>query len=305
VRGNPKPAAVITWNRLEGATGYTVYRSTTEGGTYTQVGAVTVSDPYQYSYAYTDTGVSANTTYYYKVSAGNGNGEGVKSPPVSDTTPAVETGTGLTHNTWAEGNISSPGEVHWYTFTPAAAGAYTLQWDDLYNSPGGKTAYLYVSAYRASDGTPVFTNAIYGYTTPQAIDVSSDETIYVRVECSDSNYGTGTYAIRYYQGITGGEEYPFILSSNGNTLTVNIMNRGNGVTGWLPTDSECDTWALQNDINKGTFPIGKWVGGSGGTEYILFTATAITAHSPWFPDSTGIYSIDSGTGILSVLWSYY
>jgi sarcosine oxidase delta subunit len=299
VRGNPKPANVITWNRLAGTTEYTVYRSITAEGAYTHLGTVPGSDSI-YEYAYTDTGVSAGTTYYYKVSASNGNGEGVQSPPLSGAAPSVGTTvTALTHNSWADGEINPAGEVDWYSITPSSAGAYTLQWDDGYNSLGDKTASLYVSAYRSGDGTPVFSGQPSGYTNPRSITVSLGETIYVRVEHQSPGYGTGTYALRYYQGITGGDEFPFILSPDSNTLTVNIMGRGNGVTSYLPADPECDTWTLQNDVNKGTFPIGKWVKGE---EYILFTATAITRHA--WTDTTGIYSINSDTGILSVLWSY-
>ncbi len=54
----------VSWTAVTGATGYTVYRSTTSGGTYTSVGTAT-------STSFINTGLSGNTTYYYKVAASN------------------------------------------------------------------------------------------------------------------------------------------------------------------------------------------------------------------------------------------
>jgi hypothetical protein len=129
------------------------------------------------------------------VSAINGNGEGPLSNAVSDTPPAAGTTTALSHNSWANGNITVAGAVDWYKFTAPAAATYHLQWDDRYNSTGGKTLYAHVSVYRG-DGTMVLTNMANGYTYPRPISVSMGETVYVRVE---GQFGcTGTYAVRYY-----------------------------------------------------------------------------------------------------------
>jgi hypothetical protein len=108
-------------------------------------------------------------------------------------------GGSLSYNTWAEGNISSPGEVHWYTFTPAAAGTYYVIWDDNYNDSGNKTLAGSVSAYRAG-GTPIFTDRASGYSVPEDVTVSANETITVRIE-GQGNW-TGTYALKYYDPAT-------------------------------------------------------------------------------------------------------
>jgi hypothetical protein len=138
--------------------------------------------------------------YYYKVAAINENGEGPQSPAISDTilVPAVGTGTPLTGNTWADGDLSVVGEIDWYQFTAASTTTYYVQWDDAAgNSVGGKTAWTAVSAYRAGDGTPVFTRQNSGFTYPQSVSVNAGETIYIRVEGLDS-WNTGTYAVQYY-----------------------------------------------------------------------------------------------------------
>lgn len=57
----------ITWKKVNGAAGYTIYRSTKKLGTYTRVGAASKT-------SFTDKNVKAGKTYYYKVSvSGSGN----------------------------------------------------------------------------------------------------------------------------------------------------------------------------------------------------------------------------------------
>jgi hypothetical protein len=197
------------------------------------------------------------------------------------------------------------GQIAWYEFPATANTTYTLTWDSLYDGTNAYNGWVDVWAF-SGDGAYLDSGSD-GYFTPLFLGVGSDDTIYVRVE-DKGHPGAGSYAIRYHE-ITGGDGYYFfILSPDSNTLTVNIMNRGNGETEYLPNDPECDTWVLQNDENKGTFPIGKWVKGE---EYILFPATGgITVHSPGFTDRTGIIyrgSMDTtgltGEGELVVLWN--
>jgi fibronectin type 3 domain-containing protein len=191
VRANPKPVCVITWNSVADATGYKVYRSTASG---------TYTDPEVWSgtsRSYTDTAVTAGTRYYYKVSATNAHGEGILSAEVSDTPPAAESVTALTHNTWTDGTLAA-GDVHWYKFDASAGVSCRIQWDDSYQGSGTYSCDVKVSAYRDSDGTAVFSSADSGYASPRTVSVSASDTIYVRVE----GYGlsnSGTYAVRYYQ----------------------------------------------------------------------------------------------------------
>lgn len=78
----------LTWNTIDNALSYSVERSTTPGGPYTQI----ASDLTETSY--TDKSVAANTTYYYIVRAKLSDTETVTSSEVSGTpssdTPTVD-----------------------------------------------------------------------------------------------------------------------------------------------------------------------------------------------------------------------
>ena len=73
---------VLTWNAVPGATSYKVYRATSQSGTYSLLGTVTVT-------SYTNTGAKEGTTYYYKVKAANGAGESAYSNVVSGKVKSV------------------------------------------------------------------------------------------------------------------------------------------------------------------------------------------------------------------------
>ena len=61
--GNPR----LTWNKIEGAEKYYVYRATSKNGEYTHVKTTKTAS------SFTDTDVKAGKTYYYKVKAIHGN----------------------------------------------------------------------------------------------------------------------------------------------------------------------------------------------------------------------------------------
>lgn len=68
----------LAWNGVSGATSYTVKRSTTSGGPYTNVATITGT-------SYTNSGLTSGVTYYYVVSAANTQGSGPNSSQVSAT----------------------------------------------------------------------------------------------------------------------------------------------------------------------------------------------------------------------------
>jgi hypothetical protein len=117
--------------------------------------------------------------------------------------------------TWEVGTLVTKDQADWYTVTAGAAGIYSLQWDDGYNSSGSYSAELSVWIYR-SDGSPMFTSMASGYTYPTAFSLSAGETVYVMV----ASYTTlGDYAIRYYAPALPGK--PELLPDNWKTLDYN------------------------------------------------------------------------------------
>lgn len=64
---NTPTSAYLTWNPVENATGYKVYRADSESGTYTCLKSVTTTEAFNYS-------LTTNGTYYYKVQAYVDNG---------------------------------------------------------------------------------------------------------------------------------------------------------------------------------------------------------------------------------------
>ena len=73
----------LAWNTVTGASGYNVYRSESEDGTYTKINPFVIT-----AVSYTDTGVSPETNYYYNICAVSSEGvEGIRSNTVSVATP--------------------------------------------------------------------------------------------------------------------------------------------------------------------------------------------------------------------------
>jgi len=201
VSATPVPTVVVSWDySTSGVTGYRLYRSSTETGEYTKIGADITN---YYTSSYTDTSVSAGNTYWYKVAAYNSVGEGEKSDAKqSDTVPAASVGTSLTIGTEkTDCTISTATQVDWYTFTAVSGTTYKLQWEDHWDSSTGSfssssyTGVVQVSAFK-SDGTPILRNSIEGWSYPSTVSGVSG-TVYIKV-IAYSTY-TGTYGIKVYQ----------------------------------------------------------------------------------------------------------
>ncbi|HSK81774.1 MAG TPA: fibronectin type III domain-containing protein [Thermoanaerobaculia bacterium] len=106
----------LAWSPVAGATEYRIYRATTSGGPYTQVGTATGT-------TFSNTGLSCNTAYHYVVRAWNGC-ESINSAQASATTGSCggggctastlysngfETGTGL--GGWTKGSFTAFGST--------------------------------------------------------------------------------------------------------------------------------------------------------------------------------------------------
>jgi len=205
ISATPSQTVVISWNSVlstSGVSGYRVYRSSSETGTYTQIGADITS---YLTTRYTDTNVSAGSTYWYKVAAYNSVGEGDKSDAKqSDTVPSTSVGTELIIGAAiTESTLSMTTQVDWYKFTAVSGTTYNVQWADYYQKPDGSTytGDIKVSAF-TSDGTPITSiqNTDFGWTTPKTISGVSG-TVYLKVEAYvlGSISKTGTYGIKVYQ----------------------------------------------------------------------------------------------------------
>ena len=66
----------LSWDVVAGATSYAIYRATTSGGAYSQIGATSTN-------SYIDTAPAVSTTYYYKVVASNSIGDSALSSSAS------------------------------------------------------------------------------------------------------------------------------------------------------------------------------------------------------------------------------
>ncbi|HSM14792.1 MAG TPA: fibronectin type III domain-containing protein, partial [Thermoanaerobaculia bacterium] len=82
-------AITVSWSASSGATSYKIYRSTTSGGPYSQVGTSTTT-------SFANSGLTCNTTYYYVVTASNGTCDSGNSSQASATTQACSGGTTAT-----------------------------------------------------------------------------------------------------------------------------------------------------------------------------------------------------------------
>lgn len=189
-QGIPRPAVLIDWDSVPGATQYNVYHRE-ELDSFSLLTTITSGPP-----TYLDTAVSPGTTYYYEVKAENGNGEGPSSPQVSAAPPAAATP--LTADTWTGWITVGSGDAHWYSFSVSAAGNYNLEGESK-NTGTGKPLEASVSAY-LDEGTQA--SQVLGISGdigsmpsgPHINVLSPGGTVYVLVE----SHSAGDYRIKYY-----------------------------------------------------------------------------------------------------------
>ena len=124
-RGTYADRVVVSWNSVNGATHYHVYRSTSSTGSKSSIGS------WQTSTSYTDSSVTPGTTYYYWVTAAkssSGSGEsGYSSSASGYPQPTVR-------DSWDPGDDTASGGT---TITPSTSvqthGAHTLSSSDNYD----------------------------------------------------------------------------------------------------------------------------------------------------------------------------
>jgi hypothetical protein len=177
----------VSWTSVSGATGYYIYRSTSESGTYTQVGTSTTT-------SYTNTGLTSGAGYFYLVSAYNSGGESYIS---SATGFAAAASFGTLTTSLASKTIAA-GAIQWYRVSVNVSYDWWVEWRDWdYNN---SYVDIVVEAWSASGvylgywDADNFDSDSNTYGGP--ISTGKSEYVYIRVEPLSSN--SGTYYMRYY-----------------------------------------------------------------------------------------------------------
>jgi len=157
----------LTWNAVNGAASYNIYRSTTSGGEGTtpyKTGVTTNSN--------TDTAVTAGTTYFYKVAAVSGANTSAQSTEASATPTSGVTAPG------------APGGV----VATAANSQVTVTW----TAGSGATSYnLYRSTTAGGEGTTPYKSNV---TSPSVDTGLTNGTTYFYKVASVNSAGT-TYSV--------------------------------------------------------------------------------------------------------------
>jgi fibronectin type 3 domain-containing protein len=154
-------SVTLSWDAVDGADVYKIYRSTSESGPYVQITVVSTT-------SYTDSGLS-DGMYYYKVSAVSSSG--TESPQSHDASATVS----------GDGGLSTPTNL-----TAQVSGtSVNLSWDAV----DGADVYF---VYRSTSADGIYS---YDSTTDTSLTISdlSAGTYYYKVSAVDYNepFGTG------------------------------------------------------------------------------------------------------------------
>ena len=176
---------MLTWNAVEGATSYRIYRSTSKGSGYSLLGTVTAT-------SYTNTGAKAGTTYYYRVKACNDAGLSPYSNIVSGkvktvaqqkpSAPVVKIGhsaaSGKPMLTWNAASGAASYKVYRAT---SQNGTYSLLGTvttTSYTNTGAKagTTYYYKVKAVNSAGESAYSNVVSGRATVTTLTMGHSST---------------------------------------------------------------------------------------------------------------------------------
>ena len=175
---------MLTWNAVEGATSYRIYRSTSKGSGYSLLGTTTAT-------SYTNTGAKAGTTYYYRVKACNDAGLSpysnvvsgkVKSVTPKPSAPVVKIGhsasSGKPMLTWNAVSGATSYKVYRAT---SQNGTYSLLGSvtaTSYTNTGAKagTTYYYKVKAVNSAGESAYSNVVSGRATVTTLTMGHSST---------------------------------------------------------------------------------------------------------------------------------
>jgi hypothetical protein len=145
----------LAWSAVSGATEYHVYRSTTSGGPYTQVGTTTTT-------SFSNTGLSCNTAYFYVVRAANSaTCESGNSTQASATTSAC---TGCTTTTLYNGTFEGATGLNGWSTGTFLAGGSTANWRGVQacTAHGGTNIFRFGGTSCTTD----YTNSTFSFAQP-------------------------------------------------------------------------------------------------------------------------------------------
>jgi hypothetical protein len=153
--GTTQTGTTVSWTAVSGATSYKVFRATTSGGPYTQVGTSAGT-------SFADTGLTCNTSYFYVVTASNGTCDSGNSAQGSATTSAC---TGCTtHTQYTNTFDSATGLSDWTTGT--FGGTAIASWRGVQAcSPAHSGANIF--RYGGATCTAAYTNNNFNFAQPQ------------------------------------------------------------------------------------------------------------------------------------------
>jgi len=235
----------VSWSSVAGATGYRIYRSTNEVGTFTEVGTSSTT-------SYTDTGLTASTTYYYKVAAINSSGTGGQSNAVSAATFSVitiDTHPAATTNV-IQGNISGSLSVsasvtggatlsyQWYSNTIASNTGGTVingATGSSYAIPttlSGETYYYFVEVRATGGAASVRSNAARVNVAVPVITIDTQP-------AATTNVYTGSISgsLSVTASVTGGAtlSYQWYSNTTASNTGGTVINGATGSSYTIPT----------------------------------------------------------------------
>ncbi|HEX3551778.1 MAG TPA: hypothetical protein VIA62_00940 [Thermoanaerobaculia bacterium] len=293
-------STTVSWTAVSGATSYKIFRATTSGGPYTQVGTSTTT-------SFTDSGLACNTTFFYVVTASNGTCDSGNSAQASATTtvctctpPAAPTGVATSATTQTTTTVSwtaSTGATSYKIFRATTSGGHYTQVGTSTTTSFAdsgltcNTTYFYVVT--ASNGTCDSGNSLQGSVTTSICIGCTTQTVYTNnfdsaTGLSDWTKGTfvaggSTTSWRGVQACTA-HSGANIFRYGGSTCTAAYVNNDfnfaqpKGATGIaIPagaTTSRLSFWhrrSFESGFDGGTLVISV----NGGANYFFVPAAAI------------------------------
>ncbi len=284
--GTGQSTASVSWSAASGATSYKVFRGTTSGGPYTQVGTVTGT-------SFSDSGLSCNTSYHYVVRSSNGSCDSGNSAQASATTSACPGGGCTTSTLYSNNFDSASGMSNWSKGTFLSGGS-TVSWRGVQTCTAKSGSRIF--RYGGSTCTANYGNGHFAYAKPTAISVpagSSEATLsFWHRRRFESGYDGGTLAVSVdgsnyvyvpASAITGGTAY------NGTIAASCAPSGAAGAAVW--TGNSTSFTQVTVDLDAACDAA---TGGSGGcagqTVHVAFTTITdcSTTDDGWFLDDVTV-----------------